>query len=111
MLTIKVIAVWTEVEPELSSPGFQRPVQRPVSRHSTPLQMELPSVPEEDLSVPVPALIPGNSRAVRPAAENQQEKMGRHSQAQSSRSNTADTKTESAIRTAEDRSKTETSAG
>lgn len=72
--------------------------------------MELPSVPEEDLSLCVPALAPGNSRPVRAAVENRQEKMGLASPARTPRSNTPDTDVASVIRTAERRSKMEKSA-
>lgn len=70
--------------------------------------MELPSVPEEDLSLCVPALAPGNSRPVRAAVENRQEKMGLASPARTPRSNTPDTDAASVIRTAERRSPAET---
>uniref|UniRef100_A0A4W6EW69 Microtubule-associated protein 7a n=1 Tax=Lates calcarifer TaxID=8187 RepID=A0A4W6EW69_LATCA len=49
--------------------------RRSISRHSTPLQLELPSVPEEDVAVCSSALTPGNSRPARTSAEGQQEKI------------------------------------
>ncbi|XP_073339227.1 LOW QUALITY PROTEIN: ensconsin [Pagrus major] len=54
-------------------PSPERTPRRSISRHSTPLQLELPSVPEEDVSVCSAALSPGNSRPVRTSAEGQQE--------------------------------------
>ncbi|KAM7376198.1 hypothetical protein PAMP_005941 [Pampus punctatissimus] len=58
-----------------ASPSPERTPRRSVSRHSTPLQLELPSVPEEDVAVCTPALSPGNSRPVRTSANGHQEKM------------------------------------
>lgn len=39
------------------------------------MQLELPSVPEEDVAVCSSALSPGNSRPIRTSAEGQREKM------------------------------------
>ncbi|XP_060918964.1 ensconsin isoform X3 [Labrus mixtus] len=58
-----------------ASPSPERSPRRSISRHSTPLQLELPSVPEEDVAVCRSALAPGNSRPVRTPAEGQHEKM------------------------------------
>nr|XP_020483514.1 ensconsin-like isoform X1 [Labrus bergylta]XP_020483521.1 ensconsin-like isoform X1 [Labrus bergylta] len=58
-----------------ASPSPERSPRRSISRHSTPLQLELPSVPEEDVTVCRSALAPGNSRPVRTPAEGQHEKM------------------------------------
>ncbi|XP_022605890.1 ensconsin-like isoform X2 [Seriola dumerili] len=57
------------------SPSPERSSRRSISRHSTPLQLELPSVPEEDVAVCSSALAPGNSRPVRTSAGGQKEKM------------------------------------
>ncbi|XP_059209885.1 ensconsin [Centropristis striata] len=57
-----------------TSPSPDRTPRRSVSRHSTPLQLELPSVPEEDVAVCISALSPGNSRPIRTPAEGQREK-------------------------------------
>ncbi|KAM3594171.1 uncharacterized protein V6R79_003561 [Siganus canaliculatus] len=46
------------------SPSPERKVRRSISRHSTPLQLELPSVPEEDVAV---------CSSVQTSAEGQQE--------------------------------------
>ncbi|KAM8913696.1 ensconsin isoform 2-T2 [Spinachia spinachia] len=46
-------------------PSPERTPRRSIRRHSTPLQLELPPVPEEDATVCSSALSPGNSRPVR----------------------------------------------
>lgn len=53
---------------------LHRTIRRSVSRHSPPLQPELPSVPEEDAAVCVSALSPRNSRPVRTSAAGPREK-------------------------------------
>ncbi|XP_034713794.1 ensconsin isoform X2 [Etheostoma cragini] len=58
-----------------TSPSPKRTLQRSVSRHSTPLQLELPTVPEEEVALCSSALSPGNSRPVRTSHEGQREKM------------------------------------
>ncbi|XP_037603221.1 ensconsin isoform X3 [Sebastes umbrosus] len=58
-----------------TSPSPERTPRRTISRHSTPLQIELPSVPEEDVTICTSALSPGNSRPVRTSAEGQSEIM------------------------------------
>ncbi|XP_068578020.1 ensconsin isoform X1 [Cebidichthys violaceus] len=58
-----------------TSPSPERTPRRSISRHSTPLQLELPSVPEEDVTVCSSALFPGNSRPVRTPAQGQREKI------------------------------------
>lgn len=90
---------------ERSSSGFYRTGKRPISRHPAPLYMELPSVPEEDLSLCVPALAPGNSRPVHSLVESRQEKLGLSSPAGVPPSNTPFTDAASVIRAAEGRSK------
>uniref|UniRef100_A0A668AU23 Microtubule-associated protein 7a n=1 Tax=Myripristis murdjan TaxID=586833 RepID=A0A668AU23_9TELE len=60
-------------------------------RRSTPLQLELPSVPEEDLPVCSTALSPGNSRPVRTSAEGQQEEMKDENPPETPRSSSPDT--------------------
>ncbi|KAI9537774.1 hypothetical protein NQZ68_022436 [Dissostichus eleginoides] len=76
-------AVSTSVKPakvtlsRTTSPSPERSSRRSMSRHSPPLQLELPSVPEEDVSVSdsvsesVSVLLPGNSRPVRKTSEGQ----------------------------------------
>ncbi|KAK9534082.1 hypothetical protein VZT92_009155 [Zoarces viviparus] len=56
-----------------TSPSPERTPRRSISRHSTPLQLELPSVPEEDVCSS--ALSPGNSRPVRTPPQSQREKI------------------------------------
>ncbi|KAM7403456.1 hypothetical protein PAMA_004083 [Pampus argenteus] len=65
----------TVTKSRAASPSPERTPRRSVSRHSTPLQLELPSVPEEDVAVCTSALSPGNSRPVRTSVNSQQEKM------------------------------------
>lgn len=72
--------------------------------------MELPSVPEEDLSLCVPALTPGNTRPVQSLVESQQEKLRLASPAGIPRSNTSFTDAASVISSAERRSKMEKTA-
>ncbi|XP_018559219.1 ensconsin isoform X3 [Lates calcarifer] len=79
--SIKSTAVNTSVksatvaQSRTPSPSPERTPRRSISRHSTPLQLELPSVPEEDVAVCSSALTPGNSRPARTSAEGQQEKI------------------------------------
>ncbi|XP_055361958.1 ensconsin isoform X3 [Betta splendens] len=65
----------TVTQSRTASPSPERTPRRSISRHSTPLQLELPSVPEEDVAVCSSALAAGNSRPVRTSAEGQQNKM------------------------------------
>ncbi|XP_026195203.1 ensconsin isoform X2 [Anabas testudineus] len=65
----------TVTQSRTASPSPERTPRKSISRHSTPLQIELPSVPEEDVAVCSSALAPGNSRPVRTSAEGQQNKM------------------------------------
>lgn len=59
----------------------ERSPRKSIRRHSTPLQPELPSVPEED----VPS--PGNTRPDRASAEGQQQKIGDGNPPEAPRSN------------------------
>ncbi|XP_039642766.1 ensconsin isoform X5 [Perca fluviatilis] len=54
-----------DTQSRTTSPSPKRTLRRSVSRHSTPLQLELPPVPEEDGALCSSALSPGNSRPVR----------------------------------------------
>ncbi|KAM9341540.1 ensconsin [Symphorus nematophorus] len=85
-----------------ASPSPERSPRRSISRHSTPLQLELPSVPEEDVSVCSSALSPGNSRPVRTPAEGQQEKMRNGNPPEILCLSLPDKKTEAITRTAGD---------
>ncbi|TKS86963.1 Ensconsin Epithelial microtubule-associated protein of 115 kDa [Collichthys lucidus] len=84
-----------------ASPSPERTPRRPISRHSTPLQIELPSVPEEDVAVCSPALSPGNSRPVR-TAEGQEEKTRDENPPETRCSDVPHKKTEAITRTAGD---------
>ncbi|XP_029900998.1 ensconsin-like isoform X2 [Myripristis murdjan] len=96
-VNIKNTATNTSVKPATDtqirtpSPMPQRTRRRPISRRSTPLQLELPSVPEEDLPVCSTALSPGNSRPVRTSAEGQQEEMKDENPPETPRSSSPDT--------------------
>ncbi|XP_072221774.1 ensconsin isoform X1 [Leuresthes tenuis] len=57
-----------------SAPAGRSP-QRSIKRHSTTLQLELPSVPEEDAATCGPVLSPGNKRPVRRSGKGEQEKL------------------------------------
>eukprot|EP00064_Thunnus_orientalis_P012953 superscaffoldBa00002049_g12989 len=85
-----------------ASPSPDRTPQRSISRHSTPLQLELPSVPEEDVAVCSSALSPGNSRPVRTSAEGRQEKMETENPPEAPHPNLPDKGTEAVTRTAGD---------
>uniref|UniRef100_A0AAQ5ZVZ3 Ensconsin-like n=1 Tax=Amphiprion ocellaris TaxID=80972 RepID=A0AAQ5ZVZ3_AMPOC len=76
--------------------------RRSISRHATPLQLELPSVPEEDVAVCSSALSPGNSRPVRTSDEGQQEETRVENTPETSCSNLPDTEKEALTRTAGD---------
>ncbi|XP_070698357.1 ensconsin [Pempheris klunzingeri] len=101
-------AINTKVKPftvpqsKTASPSPERTVQRSISRHSAPLQLELPSVPEEDVAICRSALSPGNSRPVRTSAEGQQGKMRIGNPPVTPFSNLPDKKTEAISRTAGD---------
>ncbi|XP_034419538.1 ensconsin [Cyclopterus lumpus] len=76
-------AVTTAVKPakvkpsRTTSPSPERNPRRSTSRHSAPLlQLELPSVPEEDVALCSSALSPGNSRPVGTPARGRPEKTG-----------------------------------
>ncbi|XP_019962586.2 ensconsin-like isoform X3 [Paralichthys olivaceus] len=64
----------TVTESRKASPSPDQTPPRSVSRHSTPLQIELPSVPEEDAAVCRSVLAPGNSRPVRTSSGGRKEK-------------------------------------
>ncbi|KAM6917378.1 ensconsin [Lycodopsis pacificus] len=68
-------SVKTAKQSRTTSPSPERTPRRSISRHSTPLQLELPSVPEEDASVCSSALSSGNSRPVRTPAQGEREKI------------------------------------
>ncbi|XP_028420924.1 ensconsin [Perca flavescens] len=63
-----------DTQSRTTSPSPKRTLRRSVSRHSTPLQLELPPVPEEDGALCSSALSPGNSRPVRTSHEGQRKK-------------------------------------
>ncbi|CAG5866706.1 unnamed protein product [Menidia menidia] len=77
----------TGTQKRKASPSPDRSTRRSVSRHSAPLQLDLPSVPEEDGVVCGPALSPGNKRPVRRSAKDQQEKLKKENPQESSCSN------------------------
>ncbi|XP_044022864.1 ensconsin-like isoform X3 [Siniperca chuatsi] len=101
-------AVNTSVKPatvtqsRTASSSPERTPRRSISRHPTPLQLELPSVPEEDVAVCSSALSPGNSRPVRTSAEDQQKKMRDENLPQAPCSNLPEKKTEAITRTTRD---------
>ncbi|XP_022059955.2 ensconsin-like isoform X2 [Acanthochromis polyacanthus] len=85
-----------------TSPSPERTARRSISRHAAPLQLELPSVPEEDVAVCSSALSPGNSRPVRTSDEGQQEEMRVENTPETACSNLPDTEKEALTRTAGD---------
>lgn len=105
---IRSTAANTSVKPATStqrrtvSPSPERTARRSISRHSTPLQLELSSVPEEDVAVCSSALSPGNSRPVRTSNEGQQEEMRVENTPETSCSNLPDTVKAALTRTAGD---------
>ncbi|XP_061700369.1 ensconsin-like [Syngnathoides biaculeatus] len=56
-----------------SSPSPERAHRRSGHRHSIPLQLDLESVPEEDVPIGNSALSPGNSRPAKTSVENKME--------------------------------------
>ncbi|XP_040915821.1 ensconsin-like isoform X2 [Toxotes jaculatrix] len=92
----------TATQSRTASPSPERTPRRSISRHSTPLQLELPSVPEEDVAVCSSAIAPGNSRPVRTSAEGQQEKMRDGNAPETPCLNLLNTETETTARTAGD---------
>ncbi|XP_047467925.1 ensconsin-like isoform X2 [Mugil cephalus] len=103
---IRSTAVKTGAKPaplsRTASPSPERNAQRSISRHPTPLQIELPSVPEEDVAVCRSALSPGNSRPVRTSDEGQREKPREENPPETPRSNLPDSEKEALTRTAGD---------
>ncbi|CAK6966001.1 ensconsin-like [Scomber scombrus] len=105
---IRSTAVNSNVKPSTvkksrtTSPSPERTPRRSISRHSTPLQLELPSVPEEDVAVCSSALSPGNSRPVRTSAEGRKEKMKTENSPEAPRPNLPDKGREAVTRTAGD---------
>ncbi|XP_029317272.1 ensconsin isoform X2 [Cottoperca gobio] len=87
-----------------TSPSPERTPRRSISRHSPPLQLELPSVPEEEVSVCISVLSPGNSRPIRKSAEGQQVRMRDESPPESPCSNLPDKETTAQTRTVTHRS-------
>ncbi|XP_054470269.1 ensconsin [Anoplopoma fimbria] len=83
-----------------TSPSPERTPRRSTSKHSTPLQLELPSVPEEDVTVFSSVLSPGNSRPVRTPARGQQEKMKNENPPEAPCLNLPDKETAAITRTA-----------
>uniref|UniRef100_UPI003AAAEB15 ensconsin n=1 Tax=Centroberyx gerrardi TaxID=166262 RepID=UPI003AAAEB15 len=81
------------------SPSPERTRRRQIRRHSTPLQLELPSVPEEDLPACSAPLSPGNSRPIRTSAEGQHEEMEDENPPETPRSNSPDTQAVATTRT------------
>ncbi|XP_063355918.1 ensconsin isoform X3 [Pelmatolapia mariae] len=73
--TISVCVKSAVMQSRTSSPSSERTSQRSVIKQPTPLQPELPSVPEEDAAVCNSALSPANFRPVRTSVESQQEKL------------------------------------
>ncbi|XP_051251869.1 ensconsin isoform X3 [Dicentrarchus labrax] len=98
----------TVTQSRTPSPSPERTPRRSISRHSTPLQLELPSVPEEDVAVCSAALSPGNSRPVRTPAEGQQEKMRNRNPPETPCLNPPNKKIEAISRTAGDGSPPQT---
>ncbi|KAK2826547.1 hypothetical protein Q5P01_020761 [Channa striata] len=100
-------AVNTDVKPTFTQgrttpPSPERTPQRSIGRHPTPLQPELPSVPEEDVAVCSSALAPGNARPIRTLVEGQQNKMSNENPPETPCLNLPDTETEAVTRTAGD---------
>ncbi|XP_051942991.1 ensconsin-like isoform X1 [Hippocampus zosterae] len=60
----------TKTSRTASSPSPERAHKRSGRRHSIPLQLDLESVPEEDVSICNSALSPGNSRPARASTED-----------------------------------------
>ncbi|KAF7670056.1 hypothetical protein LDENG_00084530 [Lucifuga dentata] len=83
----------TNTRTKTASPSPEQSPRRSVSRHSTLLQLELPSVPEEDVVVCSSALSPGNSRPIRTLAEGQREKTGEENLPQTPHLNQPDNET------------------
>ncbi|XP_057715628.1 ensconsin-like isoform X1 [Corythoichthys intestinalis] len=65
--------VSTKTSRTTSSPSPERVHRRSSRRHSIPLQLDLESVPEEDVPICNSALSPGNSRPGRPVIEDRME--------------------------------------
>ncbi|XP_067336789.1 ensconsin isoform X6 [Channa argus] len=104
---IRSTALNTDVKPTFTQgrtthPSPERNPQRSISRHPTPLQLELPSVPEEDLCSS--AFAPGNARPIRTLVEGQQNKMSNENPPEAPCFNMLETETEAVTRTAGDRS-------
>nr|XP_020463708.1 ensconsin-like isoform X2 [Monopterus albus] len=90
----------TVTQSRTASTSPEQTPQRSISRQPTPLQLELPSVPEEDVVVCTSALAPGNARPARTSAEAQQNKMRDENPTETLCSSRPDPETEAITRTA-----------
>ncbi|XP_041828379.1 ensconsin isoform X2 [Melanotaenia boesemani] len=98
----------TSTQSRTVCPSPDRSPRRSVSKHSTPLLLELPSVPEEDAAVCGAALSPGNTRPVKRLDKGEQEKLKKENPPETPRSNLLERppEREALIRTAGDGSPT-----
>uniref|UniRef100_A0A1A8M064 Microtubule-associated protein 7 n=1 Tax=Nothobranchius pienaari TaxID=704102 RepID=A0A1A8M064_9TELE len=83
-----------------TSPSPERSPRRSISRHSRPLQLELPSVPEEDAAACGSAFSAGNTRPVRGSGKGQPEKQRQDDPPENPCSNPSDSQAEALSRTA-----------
>uniref|UniRef100_A0A1A8SJJ4 Microtubule-associated protein 7 n=2 Tax=Nothobranchius rachovii TaxID=451742 RepID=A0A1A8SJJ4_9TELE len=83
-----------------TSPSPERSPRRSISRHSRPLQLELPSVPEEDAAACGSAFSAGNTRPVRGSGKGQPEKQRQDDPPETPCSNPSDSQAEALSRTA-----------
>nr|XP_015824961.2 ensconsin isoform X5 [Nothobranchius furzeri] len=83
-----------------TSPSPERSPRRSISRHSRPLQLELPSVPEEDAAACGSTFSAGNTRPVRGSGKGQPEKQRQGDPPETPCSNPSDSQPEALSRTA-----------
>uniref|UniRef100_A0A1A8FIE0 Microtubule-associated protein 7 n=1 Tax=Nothobranchius korthausae TaxID=1143690 RepID=A0A1A8FIE0_9TELE len=83
-----------------TSPSPERSPQRSISRHSRPLQLELPSVPEEEAAACGSTFSAGNTRPVRGSGKGQPEKQRQDDPPETPCSNLSDSQAEASTRTA-----------
>uniref|UniRef100_A0A1A8HB27 Microtubule-associated protein 7 n=1 Tax=Nothobranchius korthausae TaxID=1143690 RepID=A0A1A8HB27_9TELE len=83
-----------------TSPSPERSPRRSISRHSRPLQLELPSVPEEEAAACGSTFSAGNTRPVRGSGKGQPEKQRQDDPPETPCSNLSDSQAEASTRTA-----------
>ncbi|KAM4723685.1 uncharacterized protein map7a isoform 4-T4 [Anableps anableps] len=92
----------TYTQSRTASPSPERSPRRSISRHSTPLHLELPAVPEEDAAVCGPSFSAGNTRPVSASDKSQQQTLRKENLPDTPRLKLPDAQRDGSTRTAAD---------